>query len=111
MDRYEESADVRHSVVLVAAAFGLVAGLYLVRVDTLADQLLINLLGGGIAAASALSVFVRRQWTGVVVVALAVTTALVSLGSNFQLERTVYAAILAAMAGMVIMAALRTRND
>lgn len=110
-ERYEERADVRRSVLLVSAAFGLAAGLYLVRLETLADELTINVLGGAIAAVSALSVFVQRQWTGVVVVAIAITTTLVLLSSDFHLTSAVASAIFAAMAGMMIMAALRTRDD
>lgn len=97
--------DVRDSVTLVGAAIGVAAGLYLVRYDTLYFHLLITVLGIGIAAMSALSVFVRQRWVGVVVIALALAATFMLFAADFYTMEAVVSAILAAIAGIVIIAA------
>lgn len=111
MDTYSDRRDTWRSVLLVAAAVGLAAGLYLVTYQTLHHQLAVTALGTGIAAASALSVFVRPQWVGGVVVALALTTTFLLLTADFFTVRAVVAAILAAVAGAVMLTVRRSRIE
>lgn len=104
MDTGRNRDDTRNSVLLVAAAVGVAAGLALVTYPTLAYPLSVTLVGAGIAAASALSVFVRRRWVGGLVVALALTAAFLLLFGDFFTIPGLVAAVLAAVAGMAILA-------
>lgn len=111
MEAHRDRQDMWHSVLLLAAAIGLAAGLYLVAYETLYRQLSINLVAAGIAAASALSVFVRRRWVGGVVVALSLVVTYLLLTADFYTVQAVVSAIVAGIAGMVMLAVTGTSRE
>lgn len=97
-------ADRRDSILLIAAAVGLAAGIYLVRYETLFYELQVTILGLAIAASSTLAVFVRRRWVGALVIALSLAATLLLLAADFYTIRAVVFAIVALVAGAVILA-------
>lgn len=104
MDTHDTRRDTWQSVLLIAAAVGLVAGLRLATYETLYYQAAVTVLGGAITALSALAVFVQRRRVGAAIVACALATALLLLTADFYTVQAVIAAALAAAAGMVVMA-------
>lgn len=111
MDTGRERRDTWNSVLLVAAATGLAAGLYLVTYQALHYQALATVIGAGIAAASALSVFVRQRWVGALVAALALAATALLLIADSVTVPAVAAATMAAGAGIVMLAMPRAGSE
>lgn len=103
-DRWVEarSTDRWRSVLLVAAAIGLVSGLDLLRLEELAGDRRIDVLAIGIALASAASVFVLRAWTGALVVGFAIAALVVLLLADTITVRSAAVVVIAWAAGLVI---------